>query len=223
MEPFISAHKDPEGESPWAMQVVVRDTKDFSPLRLAFALSKAVATYLNDGSLSTDEKIAVERWMQGRIRKVVRRARNAAWDKVQNVPGRSFLFDGVELRILTPTSMNSIEKPIRNAQVSGLETIPNGISFVSDNNPEFCIFLNRSLNMSAPKAAVAAAHASQIMADKLTPADYETWRHSGFSLKVTSLVKLEGAMLDWASVVVHDAGLTEVIPGSVTAIGFWKE
>lgn len=222
-EQLISAHADPEGESPWALQIVVEDTKDFSPLQLALATAKAVVSFLGDQSLTEDEEQSIRRWMQGRIRKVVRRAKNAAWTKAKEVPGRTYSFHGVNLHVVVPTAVDDLAPAIKKAQVSGLQTIPNEKSYIEDENSTFTIFLNRSLDMSAPKAAVAAAHAAQLMARMLTPADYYEWEQSGYPMKVTSLIAIDESTEQFCSVVVHDAGFTEVSPGSATSMGLWTK
>lgn len=222
-KPFISAHPDPEGEIPWGMQIVVEDTKSFSPLELAHAVAKGVTVYLDEAQHSPERLASINSWMKGRIRKVVRRAKNIAWDKVQDVDGLSYADDKVSLRVMTPTDMESIPVSVRKTQVSGMQTVDNELSFVSDPDPLFTIFLNRSLNMSPPKAAVAAAHAAHLMLMKLTPSDYEKWKSSGFAMKVTTLYSLDSPFVEFMSVAIHDGGLTEVTPGSVTAMGMWKE
>jgi peptidyl-tRNA hydrolase len=220
-QPFISAHKDPEDESPWALQCVVKDTKDFTGLQLAHALATSVASFLDSLEPETERYEAYQRWMNGRIRKILRRAKNSAWDAVQEVDGETYEVEGVSIRVLTPTAMDSIPRQVAKCQVSHLSTTPDEKATYGSEKPFLKIYTNRSLNMSAPKAAVAAAHVAQLMAMKLTDEDYSAWKASSFALSVSSLGEVTDFVESVSSVAVHDAGLTEVVPGSITAIGIW--
>lgn len=217
----ISAHGDPEGESPWAMQCIVKDAKDFNSLQLAHAMAVAVASFLDSIEPGTPRAEAHARWMKGRIRKILRRAKNSTWEAVQAEDGETYEIDGVHLRILTPTAMDAIPKTVSKCQVSHLSTLENTVATHGSPLPYLKIYTNRSLNMSAPKAAVAAAHVAQLMAMKLTPEDYAAWKNDSFALTVSSLGTLGNFEEAMATVTVHDAGLTEVTPGSITAIGLW--
>lgn len=221
-EPIISAHEDPEGESPWALQCVVKDTKDFTHRQLAHALAVAVVSYLDTVEKDTERSKAVERWMAGRIRKLLRRAKNAGWEAVQAEDGETYEVDGVTIRVFTPTAMDSIPKSISKCQVAHLTSLDDSSSTYGSLSPCLKIYTNRSLNMSAAKAAVAAAHVAHIMSIRLTDEDYFLWKESGFALSVSSLGEVSDFIDSVADVSIHDGGLTEVEPGSITAVGFWK-
>lgn len=220
-EPFISAHEDPEGESPWALQCVVEDNKDFTGLQLAHALAVSVASFLDSVKPDSERAKSIERWMEGRIRKILRRAKNSAWNAVQAEDGETYEVEGVKIRVLTPTAMDSIPKAVAKCQVSHLTTLPDTAATYGPLSPCLKIYTNRSLNMSAPKAAVAAAHVAQLMGMKLTLADYNLWRENKFALTVSTLGEISDFVESVSSVAVRDAGLTEVVPGSITAIGIW--
>ena len=220
-EPFISAHDDPENESPWALQCVVEDTKAFTGLQLAHALAVSVASFLDSIEPGTPRSEAMERWMQGRIRKILRRAKNSSWVSVQTEDGETYEVDGVNIRVLTPTAMDAIPKAVAKCQVSHLSTLPDSVATHGPLTPLLKIYTNRSLNMSAPKAAVAAAHVAQLMGMKLTEEDYNLWKSKNFALTVSSLGEVSDFVESVSSVAVRDAGLTEVVPGSITAIGIW--
>lgn len=220
-QPFISAHKDPENESPWALQCVVKDTKEFTALQLAHAMAVSVASFLETIVPDTERSEAYQRWMNGRIRKILRRAKNAGWDAVQEIDGETYEVDGVSIRVFTPMAMDELPRAISKCQVSHLTTLENEKATYGSEDPFLKIYVNRSLNMSAPKAAVAAAHVAQLMEMKLTDEDYEAWKNSGFALSVSSLGEVTDFVESVSTVAVHDAGLTEVVPGSITAIGIW--
>ncbi len=222
-EPIISAHADPEGETPWAMQFVVKDSKDFTPLQLANAVATATSRFLDTLEPGTPRDDAVKRWMEGRIRKILRRAKNSAWNALAELPHETYTVGGVEIRVFDPSSMDEIPRAISKCQVSHLTTLPEKEAKVGPKDALLDIYTNRSLNMSPAKAAVAAGHVAQLMGMKLSPADYEKWRQAGFTVRTSSLGDLGEFEATAASVAVHDAGLTEVPSGSITAIGIWSD
>ncbi len=90
-----------------------------------------------------------------------------------------------------------------------------------------CIVLRTDLKLSKGKAAVQAAHAAILSYERASLPDRRTWKVQGqkkVALKVPSLPALyrvrddaERAGLPYA--IVEDAGLTEIPPGTVTALG----
>lgn len=221
-EPFISAHQDPEGESPWALQCVVNESTEFSENALSQALAVAVLHFLDAARENSEWASAVERWKQGRIRKILRRARNAKWDKLANEEGVSTIHNDIEIRVFVPSAMDAIPSAIKKCQVSGITVKENEYLETSEGLPNLAIFSNRSLEMSPGKAAVACAHVAHLMSEQLLPEDYNEWKALGFPLWTSTLEQVNPWIESFADVVIHDGGLTEVEPGSITAIGVWN-
>jgi PTH2 family peptidyl-tRNA hydrolase len=90
-----------------------------------------------------------------------------------------------------------------------------------------CIVLRDDLKLSKGKAAAQAAHASLLSYERAPVHDRKLWKAQGQKkvvLKVQSLedlytVKDEAEKLRLPCVLVEDAGLTEIPPGTVTALG----
>jgi len=93
-----------------------------------------------------------------------------------------------------------------------------------------CIVLRTDLGMSVGKLISQACHAavdSSELAKKLNHRAWRGWRDEGAKkavLRVDSLEELEelaerAGALDIANVLIQDRGLTEVPPGTVTALG----
>jgi peptidyl-tRNA hydrolase len=221
-EPFISAHEDPEGESPWALQCVVNESAEFSENALSQATALAVLNFLDEARTNPEWASAVARWKQGRIRKILRRARNSKWDKLANEAGVTTTHHGVTVRVFVPSAMDSIPPAIKKCQVSGITATENEYLPSTNALPFLAIFSNRSLSMSPGKAAVACAHVAQLMSEQLLEEDYAEWKSLGFPLWASTLGQTNSWIEQFADVVIHDGGLTEVEPGSITAIGIWN-
>ena len=90
-----------------------------------------------------------------------------------------------------------------------------------------CIILRDDLKLSKGKAAAQAAHASLLSYERAPVHDRMQWKAQGQKkvvLKVQSLeelyaIKDEAEKLGLPYALVEDAGLTEIPPGTVTALG----
>jgi PTH2 family peptidyl-tRNA hydrolase len=90
-----------------------------------------------------------------------------------------------------------------------------------------CIVLREDLKLSKGKAAVQAAHASILSYERSPLHDRQKWKKHGqkkVALKVASLEELysvrdDAEKLELPCAIVEDAGLTEIPPGTVTALG----
>jgi len=90
-----------------------------------------------------------------------------------------------------------------------------------------CIVLRDDLKLSKGKAAAQAAHASLLSCERAPVRDRKRWKEQGQKkvvLKVQSLeelyaVKDDAKKLRLPCALVEDAGLTEIPPGTVTALG----
>ena len=90
-----------------------------------------------------------------------------------------------------------------------------------------CIVLREDLKLSKGKAAVQAAHASILSYERAPVRDRKSWKDQGqkkVALKVQSLsglyeVRDDAERQDLPCAIVEDAGLTEIPPGTVTALG----
>jgi PTH2 family peptidyl-tRNA hydrolase len=99
---------------------------------------------------------------------------------------------------------------------------------------KMCIVLRTDLGMSAGKLIAQACHAAvgaSEMAKKENHRAWMRWRDEGgkkVTLEAESLEELEELVkradeLDIVNVIIQDAGLTEVPPGTVTALGLGPE
>lgn len=222
-----SGHDDPEGEAPWAMQLVVHVDRAAPPSRSAVcaAAARAVVTLLHDPRAAGEWEPAITRWTDGRIRKHVRRAtRPAAWERASVLPGVTVDQDGARVRAFVPCATDAVPRDVARLQLTGTELpdpdpvphadpVPGGPVVVS---------LPPAPPMPAGKAAAAAGHAAQLAASAMPAARLARWAADGFPVVVEQPGPGRWAVLAaTAPVRVVDAGLTVVAPGTTTAVARW--
>lgn len=220
----VSAYADPEGDTPWAMQLVVRVEKTSPPSRqqVAAAAATAVAAVLADPRAVNGEEWqdAISRWTDGRIRKHCRRARGAAWTRAEAAaPGITIKRDGVEVRACVPTAVDQIPADIARLQLTSTSELPD---VPVDEAPEHALHVHIPADLPWGKAAAAAGHAAQLA----LPPHYQAhgvnvapWWDAGFPVHVT----YHGpdtwpAAVEACPLQIVDAGFTVVEPGTVTAV-----
>lgn len=213
----VPRHDPDNPDEVLAMQIALNLPRQEPPARnmvLADA-ARAVATLCLE---PRDEWVpALQSWYGARIRKVARRARNAAWDAVQELPGVSV---GMA-RAFVPGEVGRVPKAIKKLQVKGTD-LP------CDEEPDTrtgcgnaaVILINHDLDMTLGKAAAQVGHAAMLLAAHRSTAWVRNWVDAGYPVVVR---EVDGAAFHrYASregvVPVIDAGYTEVAPGSMTVL-----
>jgi len=218
----VSEYRDPPGEAPWAMPIVVRAEKGAEPTAAAVAeaVATAVVQFLEDPrSVDGEWHEEVQRWLDGRIRKVARRARGSKWDAVLSLPGVTVAHAGAQVRAFVPGPTDAVPPQIAKLQVAGLDLEPG--TPLSAAPGILAIAVTPHVTMSPLKAAVQVAHAAQLAVGL---ADVEGWRATGFGVRLVRPDVEEWARLSAsARVVVRDAGFTEIPPDTQTAIALWDD
>lgn len=97
-QPLPSLSGNPDHAVPWGMQIAVRYDKVHPPRRIdvAEAAARAVVSLLASPAAAPGGpwNPAVDYWRDGRIRKLVRRARGKRWEEVQGIDGVTVTQDG---------------------------------------------------------------------------------------------------------------------------------
>ena len=222
----LAAYRDPPGEPPWAMPIVIRVEKGDEPDATAVAevVAMAVVRLLDDARSSEGGEWAgdVGRWLDGRIRKVARRARGARWEAACLLPGVTVEHNGAIARAFVPGATDAVPPEIAKLQVAGLE-LPDGAAS-PERSGALSVALTPHVTMSALKAAVQVAHAAQLARDVLASAGggLERWRDAGFDVRLVRPDAAQWARFaESAKVVVRDAGYTEIPPGTRTTLALW--
>ncbi|MFF0312093.1 peptidyl-tRNA hydrolase [Streptosporangium sp. NPDC004379] len=161
---------------------------------------------------------AVRAWEDGRIRKVVRRARGAEWRRVLALPGLTVTHGTAEVRVHPPVPLDAWPRDLSRLQVSGTD-----LSDSAEPAPpapgEPVLWVNPGLAMSAGKAMAQAGHAAQLAWWAGDEGARRAWRERGLAVAVRTAAPGDwGALAGSGLPVVRDAGFTEIEPGSRTVV-----
>ncbi|GAA4672042.1 peptidyl-tRNA hydrolase [Streptomyces chumphonensis] len=205
----------------YVLPLVVRIEKAEPPARTDAleTAARAVLAMLGDERSTGDGTWAepVRAWQDGRIRKVVRRARGAEWRRAGALPGVTVTGHRAEVRVYPPVPLDGWPKELAKLQVSGTDLDdPEPVPPAPDDGTPV-LWLNPALEMSAGKAMAQAGHGAHLAWLGLSPADRAAWHAAGFPLAVRTATPDAWPTLATAGLpVVRDAGFTEIAPGSPT-------
>lgn len=192
----------------YSLPIAVRVEKntDYSEEDAFIAVSKAIVSMFN----SDKWQVSVENWMKGRIRKVVRKARGVAWDKLFALDHIYVKHNNVEVLIFEPYRLDSVvPNEIKKLQVQGIDfisskpTVSSGFRLAISVNPE--------IKMSSGKAMAQIGHGAQIAILKSSPTVLEKWLNDGCKVSIEPWDTLPDNSFQ-----IFDAGLTEIPAGSLT-------
>ncbi|SDR98379.1 peptidyl-tRNA hydrolase [Actinopolymorpha singaporensis] len=114
-----------DDDEPWALPLVVRVEKASLPTHEDALAASALAVVRlladPDSAPGGPWHAGLERWMDGRIRKVVRRARGIRWTEVERLPGLTARSGGAEVRALAPHPVARPPVEVSKLQVEGLD------------------------------------------------------------------------------------------------------
>jgi peptidyl-tRNA hydrolase len=206
----------------YALPLVVRAEKAAPPARTDAleGAARAVLMLLSDPRSAGDGEWAalVRAWTDGRIRKVVRRARGAAWQRASALPGITVTHRSAEVRVFPPVPVDDWPPDLARLQVSGTD-------FTDPEPPGppaaaiAVLWVTPRMPMSAGKAMAQAGHAAQLAWWELSPRARSAWRERDFGLAVRTATPGQWAELVTSGLpLVTDGGFTEVAPGTITVV-----
>jgi peptidyl-tRNA hydrolase len=219
---FERRAEDRDAAPQFVLPLVVRIERDAPPARTDAleTAARAVLTLLADErSVGEGEWAgAVRDWQDGRIRKVVRRARGAEWRRAEALPGITVRGRGAEVRVYPPVPLDAWPKELARLQVSGTDLDdPEPPGAAAEGLP--VLWFNPAVPMTAGKAMAQAGHAAQLGWWELPQERARAWAQAGFPLAVRTATREQWERLAAAGLpTVRDAGFTEIAAGSVTAI-----
>ena len=207
----------------YALPLVVQVDRAAPPARTDAldAAARAVLMFLSDPRVTDpagDWAAATRAWQDARIRKVVRRARGAAWSRAAALPGITVVQRTAQVRVFPPVPTDDWPADLARLQVSGTDLddpLPPGPPGAG--TP--VLWLNPRLPMTAGKAMAQAGHGAQLAWWRLSPEARTQWAGDGFPLAVRTAAPGQWAgLLASGLPVVTDGGFTEVAPGSATVV-----
>jgi len=214
---------DPDEVRQYALPLVLRVERGSPPARTDAleGAARAVLWFLADPRVNEPEgewAPAVRAWTDARIRKVVRRARGAAWERALALPGITVLHRSAEIRVYPPVPVDDWPPDLAKLQVAGIELEDPAPPGEPDAGTPV-LWLNPELPMTAGKAMAQAGHAAQLAWWRLGPRVRSEWRDLDFDLAVRTAAPQRWAELVHSGLpVVRDGGFTEVAPGSCTVV-----
>ncbi len=162
---------------------------------------------------------AARAWEDARIRKVVRRARGAAWERACALPGITVAHRSAEVRVYPPVPVDDWPADLARLQVSGTD-FDDPVPPAAPAAGVPVLWLNPGLPVTAGKAMAQAGHGAQLIWWRLDPGARAEWSDAGFALAVRVAGREQWAGLAASGLpVVTDGGFTEVAPGSATVVG----
>jgi peptidyl-tRNA hydrolase len=216
-----SASRD-EGPQ-YALPLVIRVERAAPPARTDAleGAARAVLRFLADPRVSDvagEWAPAAQAWEDARIRKVVRRARGAAWERARALPGITVVNGSAEVRVYPPVPVDDWPAELARLQVSGTDfDDPVPPPEPAAGTP--VLWMNPELPITAGKAMAQAGHGAQLAWWELGPADRSEWLDRDFDLAVRVAGSEQWAKLLVSGLpVVTDGGFTEVAPGSATVV-----
>lgn len=207
----------------YALPLVIRVEREAAPARTDAleAAGRAVLSFLADPRVTEPDgewAAAARAWQDARIRKVVRRARGAAWQRASALPGIPVTQRSAEVRVFPPVPVDAWPADLARLQVSGTD-FDDPVTPAQPGPAVPVLWLNPELPMSAGKAMAQVGHGVQLAWWGLGPRDRSKWEALEFDLAVRS-----AAVGQWRELlasglpVVTDGGFTEVAPGSATVV-----
>lgn len=207
----------------FALPLVIRVDRAAPPTRTDAleGAAQAVLRFLSDPRVTDADgewAAAARAWEDARIRKVVRRARGAAWERAGTLPGITVAHGSAEIRVYPPVPVDDWPADLARLQVSGTDfDDPRAPGEPPAGTP--VLWMNPELPMTAGKAMAQAGHGAQLAWWELEPRIRSEWLDDDFDLAVRVAGKEQWAELLVSGLpVVTDGGFTEVAPGSATVV-----
>jgi peptidyl-tRNA hydrolase len=206
----------------YALPLVVRVERTTPPARTDALECAAIAvlTLLADPRAHGDGEWAalVRAWTDARIRKVVRRARGAAWDRAVDLAGITLTRRSAEVRVFPPVPVDDWPPDLAKLQVSGTDFADAELPAPPSGSLP-TLWITPHIPMTAGKAMAQAGHAAQLAWWRLDATTRREWAENGFDLAVRTATPDRWKRLLASDLpVVQDGGFTEVAPGSRTVI-----
>lgn len=232
---ILSNHRDaPEHmlarsaqEDPWVMYLVVHQTPVVRLHELLLATTEATMRCVQRHADTDRWRASFGEWASRSFRKVSLRARGAAWEKLAGYDHGDGTARGAPLvRALPPITKSARDALLRNLQA--FTAAPESFeapTVEAPADPDAMVFvMNPAAVMSPGKQVAQIAHAvlmcawSDLARDPRHAEAFGRWEAKGFPGAIVSSERWAALRASGEGVVVRDAGLTEVTPGTETVM-----
>lgn len=200
---------------PWVLPIILRlektgtrPTHEEAQLAVAYAITEFFNSpkIVNGGEWEN----STLKWLDGRIRKVARRARASEWEAVKKLPHVYASYGKAEVLILEPHPNFEPPAEIKKLQISGMDLEKNQTQNDYISGLEFTI--NPELNMTTGKTLAQVGHAVQLALFNSNAETIKSWVKNKTPIHLCGWDKYDS----WTAEI-HDAGFTEILAGSLTA------
>lgn len=205
----VSGH--PDAGDPWRMTILIHPNPNGTATFTDAATAAAVAMLALFTRTDPDTVTAVTAWQTGRFGKIVRRAKTPnqftrALTET-HLPAETATIHHTQAAVFTPCQTSHTPPILAKARITGLD-LPSPTTHPAPD--QAIVFLTPHVNMTTGKMLAQALHAVQLLTTAhptvpvplITVATPAQWAHA------TTI----------ADIRVHDAGLTEIPTGTLTAL-----
>jgi peptidyl-tRNA hydrolase len=214
---------------PWVMYLVVRSDLERTPAQVLVAAARATVRCADELAGSDAHREAFAAWSARSFRKVSVRAKAKQWERLlREYPGACDEGAGEGfVRALVPRRRSENDGFLRALQVyTRADPWPADADAIGEPAEHAMAFVaNPAVPMSLGKAVAQIGHAVLMSAwspyarsTASASTAYERWRIAGYPVSILASrpERWREARAQEGSVVVRDAGITEVVPGSET-------
>jgi peptidyl-tRNA hydrolase len=224
-----SARHDPDGEAPWAMQIVVDiSERDVEHLEIIEAVAHCVSVLIcHESTIGGEWTARFDRWRAGRIRKIVRRAKGAGWHRavarLDELGGVHTSLHGVRVAAFVPGPVDAVDRELARLQVSGLQAPGPRTRDLAAVTPGVVQVALAPIELTTGKMCAQAAHGAQLAVEAFSDEARIAFTAAGHPITISAPNADEfAALIDLWPVVIRDAGFTEtggVVTTTAAAIG----
>lgn len=220
-----SFHSNPylvaDDNNPYSLPIILHVNPELE-LTHESVLEATVATFahfFNDEAVAEEDEwmSPIQVWLEGRIRKVARRAKTSQWAKIRLEYLHYYhQHNGVEMLVLPPHPIDSPLPLVKKLQVSGLDCPRKELNVFEKEHvlqPILRVSTNPEVVMSTGKSIAQVAHATQLTIFSEDKTILEDWVENNYA---TQFVPWNALTESNNITEVHDAGLTEVEAGTLT-------
>ena len=207
------------------MYLIVRKGSGATYGELLAAAAQATVACATTYASSAKWGEAMSEWYEQSFRKVTLRADESEWEKLARFTGSRALVAGQEVLAALPPRRKSEREPLlRRLQVFNADSasLPEKKVRELARFPNLLVVMNGHVEMSAGKAIAQVGHAALAAIRDTDPHALTLWQRKGCPVDIAAAGETQWGLLRALpeACLIRDNGLTEVDPGTETALAF---